>query len=424
MTLPDTAGIGSLPAAPGRRWQTTDTKALALAIALGVVCGIVSLIYARDILLAFGSNTSEAHGDFFALWSYGKIAAAHSATDLYSFATVHERQVALGMTASSQNPFPYPPTAILLFLPLSLASYPVAYILWELVTFSLFLWVVVGTCWRTPRVVLPVIIAPLTVVGIDSGQSGFLSGALLIGGLRLAKNRPVISGILIGLLSFKPQLGLLVPVALVAAGLWRPVAVACLTIVLLAATTTICFGANVWPAWLHMLPIYSRWFAHSQIVLQYMLTVEAYFRMLGISPDVADAAQAVSAFGMAVIVWRCFRRGPSEQATAALLVATFLCTPHALIYDAPMLTGALVLFVATRVRAGTGFSLTEVAVLASSALFPIVMVLKHHHIPIASPVLFALLALIVRDLFATVPEEHRPASPSWPWPGLGAAAPP
>lgn len=386
----------------------TGAKALILAIVLGIVCGILSLIYARDVFLAFRSTSSEAHGDFFALWSYGKIAAAHPATELYSFATLHARQVALGMTPDSQNPFPYPPIAILLFLPLHFASYPVAYALWELTTLALFLWAVVATCWRSPRIVLPVLIAPVTVIAIDSGQSGFLSGALLVAGLRLAQDRPVLSGILIGLLAYKPQLGLLVPVALVAAGLWRPVLAACLTILALAALTTACFGWGVWPAWLHLLPIYSRWFAHSRIILQYMLTVEANLRMLGVPPAVADAIQALSAIAMVLTVWTCFRRGPGEQAIAALLVATFLCTPHALIYDAPMLTAALILFVGARLRAGDGFTAGEVAALASGVLFPIAMVLKGWHIPISGPVLLVLLAVIVRDVMATAPARHAP----------------
>lgn len=378
-------------------WRPGEAKTVALCLVLATVCGFVAFLYAERNIAAFASSSSEAHGDFFALWSYAKIVAAHPAADLYSFATLHARQVALGMTPGSENPFPYPPTAMLLLSPLALGPYHAAYAIWVIGTFALFLWAIVATCWRTRGIVLPIMIAPLTTIAVNSGQTGFLAGALLIGGVQTAAERPVLSGILLGLLTYKPQLGLLVPVALVAAGQWRTIATAALTALVMAATVTVWFGWGIWPAWLHLLPIYSHWFAQSQIILPFMPTVQANLRLLGVAPDPAMAVQAISAVAMAVLVWRCFRRGPSAQATAALLVATFLATPHAIIYDAPMLTGALVLFVGARVRAKATFSLLEVIVLVLALLFPFAMVLHGNHLPVSSPVLLTLLTVIVRD---------------------------
>jgi Glycosyltransferase family 87 len=415
MTIPAATATGGSRRTPWSRWNVTDTKTLVLCCVLGTVCGFIWVLYAQGIIGAFGSNDSEAHGDFFALWSYGKIAAAHPATDLYNFATLHARQVALGMRPADENPFPYPPIAILLFSALSLGSYHVAYALWVSITFALFLWVIVATCWRTPGIVLPVVIAPLTMVTAYYGQSGFLAGSLLIGGLRLAAERPVISGILLGLLSYKPQLAVLVPVALIAAGLWRPLAVASVTAIVLAAVATVSFGWRVWPAWLHLLPIYSHWFAHLRMILRNMPTVQANLRMLGVSANVADAMQTVSCVAMAIVVWRCFRRGPSEQATAALLVATFLSTPHALIYDATMLTGALVLFVGARVRAQGSFSLAEIVVLVLAVLFPFILALKICAVPTSSAVLLLWLIVIIADESALPQPKRRAGSALWSW---------
>ena len=374
-----------------------DSKTLLLGAMLAVVCGTLFVVYVEKILTLYHAGSTKAFGDFFALWSYGRLAAHHSAAELYDMGLLHARQVALGMPPAEHNPFPYPPTAILLFLPLGRIAYPLAYLLWTAGTFGLFLWAILATCWRSPAIVLPVLIAPTTTLAMSAGQTGFLSGALLIAGMRLAASNPVLSGILIGCLSFKPQLALLVPVALVAAGLWRCLASAALTAIGLALATTLVFGGAVWPAWLAMLPNYAHLFDGDMVVLKFMPTVEANLRLLGIAPRLAQLGQAGAAVAVAVVIWRSFRQGPTATSVAALLVGTFLCTPHALIYDTPMLAGALVLLVRARLDTGRGFKAAERAVLALSVLFPFVMTFRGIALPVSTPVLLGLLIIILAD---------------------------
>lgn len=388
------------------RWKAGETKTRVLCIALALICGTVFLAYMQKICNTYHTNPSKAFGDFFALWSYGNIAGTHPATDLYHFSVLHARQVALGMMPIAENPFPYPPSAIILFLPLKFFSYKIAYFVWIGVTLSLYVWAVVGTCWRSAGVILPVLIAPTTTLMIDSGQSGFLSGALLIGGVRLAESRPVVSGILFGILTFKPQLGVLVPVALIAAGLWRTLAAACATALALAAISTVSFGWGVWPAWVTMLPAYAHWFDKSDCILKFMPTVAANLRMLGVKATLAGYAQIVVALGVAVVIWKSFRTGPSESAAEVLLVGTLLCTPHALVYDTPMLTGALALFVGVRIRADADFSLGEVGVMLLMLMFPLLMTLKGFDIPISTLVLLLMMKVIVAS-------PHAARSPVW-----------
>jgi len=364
---------------------------------LAVICGTLFVVYIEKILTAYHAGSTKAFGDFFALWSYGKIASGHPAAELYNFTMLHARQVALGMPPAEQNPFPYPPIAILLFLPFSRIAYPLGYLVWAAGTFGLFLWAILATCWRSPAIVLPVLIAPTTTLTMAAGQTGFLSGALLIAGIRLAASNPILSGILIGCLSFKPQLALLAPVALVSAGLWRSLVTACLTAFGLALVATVLFGWHVWPAWLAMLPGYATLFGGDQVLLKLMPTVEANLRILGIAPGLATLGQAAAAIAVAVVIWRSFRQGPTGQSVAALLVGTFLCTPHALIYDAPMLSGALVLLFRERLDAGRGFTWVELAVLASAVLFPFAMTVRGSALPVSTPALLGLLIVILAD---------------------------
>lgn len=360
-------------------------------------CAFVLLLYLQKTWGEFKAP-SPGHSapltDFFALWSYAKILAAHPATELYDLATLHARQVALGMEAGWQNPFPYPPTFLILIWPLSLLPYEAAYLVWTVGTLALFIWAVMRTCSRLPLCIVGAIVAPTTVACISFGQSGFLAGALATAGVRLADSRPVLSGILIGVLSYKPQLGLLVPVALAAAGLWPAFGVACATVIGLAAITTITFGWAVWPAWISMLPSYSAIFDHIAVV-KAMPTVLTNLQMMGVAVPIAKEIQALAAIVVAVLVWRCFRRGPTKLAAAALLVGTFLATPHAFVYDMPMTTAAIILFIEARLETTSEFNLAEVLILTLAFMFPLLMVINGLALPIGFVPLVLLFGLIL-----------------------------
>ena len=61
---------------------------------------------------------------------------------------------------------------------------------------------------------------PAVLVNIGHGQNGFLTAALLGGALLLLDRRPWLAGVLIGLLAYKPQFGVLIPIALLAGRRW------------------------------------------------------------------------------------------------------------------------------------------------------------------------------------------------------------
>jgi alpha-1,2-mannosyltransferase len=232
------------------RWRAGQRKTIYLcALVLGS-CAFVLLVYLLKLWDEYKGQTPghpPPFGDFIALWSYAKIASAHPVAELYDFATLHARQLALGMDPSDQAPFPYPPMFIVLLWPLSLLPYDVAYLVWIVGTLALFVWAVVGTCSRLPLCVFGAIVAPASATTIASGQSGFLAAALIISGVRLAGSRPILGGILIGILSYKPQFGFLVPIALASAGFWRAFAAASATTIGLAVLATLAFGWAVWP---------------------------------------------------------------------------------------------------------------------------------------------------------------------------------
>lgn len=338
--------------------------------------------------------TLPESGDFFALWSYGRVLMEHPAAALYDHAGLRAMQVAIGMDPAIQNPFPYPPVFMLLVWPLGLLPFSLSYAAWTGTTLVAFVVAVAAPRFR-PLTVALAVLAPVATVNVVAGQSGFLSGALLLGGVRLASSRPWLAGMLIGSLSYKPQLGLLIPVALVAAGAWRAVAAAALTALALAAVTCALFGPSIWLAWLAALPGYAEMFAAKDALHRLQPTVLANLLLLGVPGSVAQAGQGLAACATAVVTWLAFRRGVTPAAIAVLAAATLLATPHALVYDLPVVTGAVLVFAEARMRSGLPFGLPGQLLLLVVLCLPAVMPWSAW--PISSPVLLAFVALAFRE---------------------------
>jgi hypothetical protein len=364
------------------------------------------MVYARKAWDEYHAQTPghpARYGDFLALWSYAAMLADHAPAELYNSGLLHIRQVALGMDVSGTNPFPYPPPFMLLIWPLSLLPYDAGFAIWMSSTIAAFIWAIWGTCSRAPGCLLLAAIAPASAMAFAGGQSGFLAAALLVAGLRLAIIRPLISGVMIGLLSFKPQLGLLVPVGFAAAGFWPALAASCVVFVALSLTATVVFGWQVWPAWVWMLPAYNDAFDHAEGVLKIRPTVMANMGMLGCPLPVARAVQAGVSVVVTAIVWRCFRRDADRLAVAALLVGTLLATPHALVYDLPMVTAALVLFIEARLQTTAVFAGWEILILVQGMMFPAVMALASFSFPLSSICLMLVFGMILRAQFGASP---------------------
>jgi hypothetical protein len=202
-----------------------------------------------------------------------------------------------------------------------------------------------------------------------------------------------------GLLAYKPQLGVLVPIALVAAGLWRVIASAAVTGLACVAVSSLAFGRDIWPIWLRQLVDYS---SHFEPINYLMPTIEANARMLGLSPRLALVAQLAVAIPVGVAVWRAFRAGPNARAAALLVVGTFLATPHAFNYDMPMMTAAIVWYFEER---RVGLRLGEAFVLALALILPFAMwALGDKGPPISWAATAPLFLMIARPRPAASPE--------------------
>ncbi len=255
------------------------------------------------------------------------------------------------------------------------------------------IWAGVGYEW-----LLLALAFPAVLINAGHGQNGFLTAALLGGALVALPTRPTLAGVLFGLLIYKPQFGLLIPLALLAGAQWRAIATAVATVALLTLVTTFVFGPQVWPAFLASTE-YSR-----AVVLEQgdtgwhkIQSLFSWARMWGASIPVAYALQGVltAALGVAIVrLWR--SAAPHALKAAALCLAAILATPYTLDYDMMVLAPAIAFFAADGI--GRGFKPWEKTALATLWLAPLVArgVAQATLIPLGVPAMLAAFVVLWR----------------------------
>src|SRR5207249_2030439 len=109
--------------------------------------------------------------------------------------------------------------------PFALLPLGLAFTVWVIVTGVLY--VVASRGWTRPRLAVA---QPAVLINGFIGQNAFLTSGLLFGGMRLLRDRPILAGAVLGALVVKPQLGLMLPVAMLAGRQWRAIGGAMLSV--------------------------------------------------------------------------------------------------------------------------------------------------------------------------------------------------
>jgi len=309
----------------------------------GMAWAVASLgLLAVDVVTHVTNGVTNAAGeqlarDFINYWSGAKLAISGHGLEAYDPSFFHAYQQSLVGPASEFKLYGYPPVMMLLCWPLAGLSFTSALTFWVVVGAMLCAWPLARMLgW--PLALLATIAAPASFLNLMSGQNGYFTAALLAGGLALLDRRPAIAGIVLALLCYKPQLGLLIPVALAAGGQWRAFAAAALTVVLLVAASIAWLGTDIWIAFFHQMNLQDRMMEAAESFWPRMPTVFAALRLAGVAAPWAYAMQGLSALLAAIAVAAIWRSGGALGVkSAALVVGTFLATPYAWDYDAIVL---------------------------------------------------------------------------------------
>src|SRR5580704_1854738 len=301
----------------------------------------------------------------------------------------------------------YPPYFLFVAAPLALMPYGLALFVWQAVTLVLYLLAIGailkafapdGEAGTSPIWLLLALAFPAVLINVGHGHNGFLTAALLGGGLVCLDRRPLVAGILFGLLVYKPQFGLMIPVALAAGGYWRPFISAAITAVLLTIVTTLTFGTSVWHAFL-----VGAEFTRTVVLEQgdtgwYKIqSIFSWARMWGAPVPLAYAIQgtATLVFAMAT-AWLWHGKAPYPLKAAGLCLAAILATPYTLDYDMMVLAPAIAFIAADGMA--RGFGPWEKTALAALWLVPLVArtVPQVTLIPLGVPAMLAMFVLVLR----------------------------
>src|SRR5450631_927751 len=198
--------------------------------------------------------------DFVNVWSAGKLVLDGHPALAYDWDIQKQVQVAvLGQSYPGNFAWHYPPPFLFVASLLALFPYAVAYIGWAAISLVPYLAVMRAIVGR-PFGLLLAAAFPVVFTNTLVGQNGFLTASLIGGTLYLLPTRPVLAGICLGLLSYKPQYGLLFPLVLIAASQWTVFFTAGLVAVTMAFVSWLAFGTESWQAFFHWMPMFSQAF--------------------------------------------------------------------------------------------------------------------------------------------------------------------
>jgi hypothetical protein len=301
--------------------------------------------------------------------------------DIFYDSMVDAAHAAYGPTLSHAQagainfgPWMYPPPFIFVVAPLALFPYLPAYLLWVLATAVPYL-AAMRAILRAPLAWPFALAPPTTYANLMYGQTGFLSAGLIGLGLAQLTRRPVVAGVLIGLASVKPHLGLLIPLALLAGRYWKAFTAASATTVALAVLSALVYGIGPWLATLGSIGYYAEGFERDAYNLFTMTSVLSTVRVAGGSVEAMWLAQNVSTLVMAALVawvwWRGAQRPETLGLRAAILCfAAPLAVPMVYVYDLALLVpGAAWLWCDFRARGARGWEVAVVVVSLGLLLF-------------------------------------------------------
>ena len=358
-------------------WQNISTGAWltpsrmrgysAVLLAAYLIASILWIALANGLV---DRNNEPLGTDFSNVYAAGMLASNGKPDVAYDWPSEHAVEKAIFGRDVGFYSWLYPPQFLLVAAILALVPYGWALALWMATTLSAYI-ATIRVILPQPTAVLVALAYPAVFVNLLHGQNGFINAALLGGALLLLDRRPITSGVLIGLLAYKPQFGVLIPLMLLATARWTVVAAASATVLAACTVTLSMFGTKVWVA-----------FAASTTLTRHVVLeagstgwekIQSIFsavRMWGGGVDLAYMAQGALALGVAAgLIWLWRSEAAVDLKASALAVAALIATPYVVDYDLMILAVAIAFYV--RHGLARGFHNFELSLLAFAWIAPL-----------------------------------------------------
>lgn len=395
MSAQDVAGA----ALPSERAQAVRHVCLiGLTLALGYLIVLGGTFLKGDFLI--DPRGQPIANDFVNVVAAGRLTLDGTPAAAYDWPTHKQAEVlAIGHDFADYYGWHYPPT--FLFVAAALATLPflAAAMASLLATLGLYVAALWGILGRTG--IFVALGFPAALWNVTAGQNGFLTAALIGGTLGLLERRPALAGVCLGLLTYKPQFGLLFPFVLIADRRWLTIGAAAATAIGLAALSWIAFGGASWQAFMHWMPITSRVvLGEGHADFGRLQSVFGLVRAYGGGETLAWTLQGATSIALAVmIVWLWRSRVPYDLKAAALAAATLVVTPYVYMYDLVVLAVAVAFLI--RFVLDRGFAPREVYGLGAAGVLILSFPYVKTQAGLAAVVI--VLTLITRRALAALP---------------------
>lgn len=287
------------------------------------------------------------------LWIAGRILLEEgSVKNIYDNDAFTAYQTSVTGSGIGWNAWFYPPPALFIAALVGLMPYSVAFPVYSLIGLAAFIVAVGAPYFRRPILFL-LLAAPMTSFNIIMGQNGLLSAAILIGGLRLLAYRPVLAGMLFGILTFKPILGLLIPVLLFIRKDWTTFISATLTALVINTLPALFWGAEVWALFLKDASAIQQHTLHHAIGIGMLMIPSAFnsARLLGLDTTSCYLVHILFTTVALVIFWYHFvhqthkaKQSLSPKSILIFILATAMMSPYMHNYDFSMIEGAIIFY--------------------------------------------------------------------------------
>jgi hypothetical protein len=343
-------------------------------------------------------NGAPIANDFTGFWAAGNLVLEGRGAvydwDMHKAAAV----AAIGHDFAGGYPQFYPPPYFLLLALVASAPYMSSQVIWIALTALPYIFVISRIVGDRLGILLALAF-PAVLANAMIGQNGCITAALVGGALlALERNRPVLAGCLIGLLTYKPHFGVLIPLALICAQQWRAFISATAVAVALAALSWLTLGAAAWEGFFDaILTVNRNVFGIGTADYAKLQSIFGLVRASGGSLTLAWLLHGAAAAVMAA--WVCVAwsgRAPFAMKAAILSVGAVICAPYAYMYDLVLLAVP----VAFLLRDGRdrGFLAGEMAGLAAACLLLLIFPLFKAPVGVGATLLVA--SLIARRWFA------------------------
>jgi len=308
-------------------------------LAFLVLIGLTLAIYVAFVTVA-ALNTHNRIGlggaplfyDFSVFHQAGILAIAGNAADAYDDGRMIAAQHAAFPGSTLRLPWNYPPTFQLMLMPFGALPYVAAWLAWSCLLYGCYA-LLVRRLVADPRHISFLLLSPGIAVNLFFGQNGVLSVILMGGGVLLLRSRPILSGILLGILAYKPQLAVLAPLVLICGREWRALAAAVVSQGTLVGLSIAVMGVAPWIGFLHKV-------THPATVLSSSSDWRAVPSIMTFAGTIgADVhASAVIHWSIAVLaagvaMWTWWKTKDALSRLGILATATLLVTPYLRAYD-------------------------------------------------------------------------------------------